>query len=154
MLRWLLLSVVVVGTDQLTKFLALKYLVRHSPVEVLPFLNFTLTFNTGAAFGFLNNAPGWQNIFFIAVATLASTLIFFMLKNATVHERFLKVGLALILGGAVGNVIDRLLYGHVIDFIDVVFGSWHFWTFNVADSAISIGAVFLIWDAFFVKKSS
>lgn len=147
MLRYLWISVLVIVLDQASKYAAVRLLIRHAEVKVLPFLNFTLTFNTGAAFGFLNDAAGWQNIFFIAVALIASTLIFFWLRRLTRTEWPTAVGLCLILGGAIGNVVDRLIHGYVIDFIDTVFGAWHFWTFNIADSAITIGAIFIVFGS-------
>lgn len=147
MKKYLVLATGVVALDQLTKYLATIHLVRGS-IELLPFLNLTLVHNTGAAFGFLNDAAGWQNLFFIAIATIACVVIVFMLRRMPSGEVLVGIGLALILGGALGNLIDRLLYGHVIDFIDFYYGSWHWPAFNVADSAITIGAAILIFDAF------
>jgi signal peptidase II len=153
MLRYLWIAVLVIAFDQASKVAALRFLMRHSQVEVLPFLNFTLSFNTGAAFGFLNDASGWQNFFFIAVALAAAAIIFFWLRRLERHERLIAVALCLILGGAIGNLLDRLFYGYVVDFIDVVLAGWHFWTFNIADSAISIGAVLLVIDTLGIGKS-
>lgn len=154
MLRYLWVTAAVVIVDQVTKLAALRFLVRHVEVNLLPFLSLTLTFNSGAAFGFLGNESGWQRFFFAAIALIAITVIIFWLRRLERNDRLVAVALALILGGAVGNVIDRLVYGHVVDFIDVIFGSWHFWIFNVADSAISIGAVLLVLDALGVGKSA
>jgi len=153
MLRYLWVAAVVIAFDQASKVAALRLLVRHAQVEVLPFLNFTLSFNTGAAFGFLNDASGWQNFFFVAVALAATAIIFVWLRRLQPHERLIAIALCLILGGAIGNLLDRLFYGYVVDFIDVVFGNWHFWTFNIADSAISIGAVLLVIDTLGIGKS-
>jgi signal peptidase II len=153
MLRYLWIAVVVVAFDQASKVAALQFLGLHSQVEVLPFLNFTLSFNTGAAFGFLSGASGWQNFFFAAVALVAAAIIFFWLRRLLPSERMVAIALCLILGGAIGNLLDRLFYGYVVDFIDVVFGTWHFWTFNIADSAISIGAVLLVMDTLGIGKS-
>lgn len=147
MLRWLWLSVAVVVLDQLTKLAAVKFLVYHAEVNLLPFLNLTLTYNTGAAFGFLSTASGWQNIFFIAIALIAGAVIFFMLRGLSAGEHWQVVALTLILGGAIGNLLDRLIYGHVVDFMDFYISSWHFWTFNVADAAISVGAALLVMQA-------
>lgn len=143
----LLISAVVVALDQLTKWTALRYLTRHAEVAVTPFLNLTLVYNRGAAFGFLNDAGGWQHFFFVGLALVASAAILYLLYTTARSNRIVTVALALILGGAIGNVIDRLLYGHVVDFIDVYYGSWHWPAFNVADSAITIGAVLLVLDA-------
>jgi signal peptidase II len=147
MLRWLWLSVAVVVLDQLTKLAAVKYLVYHAEVNLLPFFNLTLRYNTGAAFGFLSSASGWQNIFFIAIALIAGGVIFFMLRGLSAGERWQALALTLILGGAIGNLIDRLIHGQVVDFIDFYLGSWHFWTFNIADAAISVGAALLVLEA-------
>lgn len=144
---WLLIAAVVVGFDQLTKWLAITRLTRHAEVAVAPFLNLTLVYNRGAAFGFLNDAAGWQNVFFIVVALIACAVITYLLLRMEPNNRAVALGLALILGGAIGNLIDRIAYGHVVDFIDVYYGTWHWPAFNVADSAITIGAVFLVLDA-------
>lgn len=137
----------VVALDQLTKWLALVFLAGSGPLEVLPFLNFTLVYNRGAAFGFLNRASGWQNTFFVAMALIAAVYVIYLLQRQERGSRWTAAGLVLILGGAVGNLIDRLVHGYVIDFIDVYYGAWHFWAFNIADSAITVGAGLLIWDA-------
>jgi signal peptidase II len=153
MLPYLWIAAAVVVLDQLSKFAAVHWLVRHEEVALLPFLNLTLVYNAGAAFGFLNSASGWQNFFFITIALIATAVIVLWLLRLGRGDLLVAVALTLVLGGAVGNVIDRLIYGHVVDFIDVVFGTWHFWTFNIADSAISIGAVLLVLDAFGIGKS-
>jgi signal peptidase II len=148
MLRYLLLlSAVVVALDQLTKQLADRYLSAYDPLPVMPSFNLTLSFNPGAAFSFLADAGGWQRWFFTVLAIGVSAAIVVWLRRITPGEWRLGVGLALILGGAVGNVIDRLIYGHVIDFIDVYYGDWHWPAFNIADSAITVGAAFLIVDS-------
>lgn len=142
---WIALAVVVL--DQLTKFAATNYLTQHGEIHLAPFLNLVLVHNTGAAFGFLSSAGGWQNVFFIIVALAASLFILWMYRRLGAQDRLLAVGLMLVLGGAVGNLIDRFVYGYVIDFIDIYYGAWHWPAFNVADSAISIGAVLLVLDA-------
>lgn len=144
--RWLALAAVVFALDQLSKYAALKHLV-NGEVAVAPFLNLVLTFNTGAAFGFLNDAGGWQNAFFIGVATLVSVAIVYMLRQLRSDQKFVAVALMLVLGGALGNLLDRIRFGHVVDFIDFYYRSWHWYTFNVADSAITVGAVMLALDA-------
>lgn len=146
--RVLWVSAVVIVLDQITKWAALKYLVRHAEVSVLPFLNLTLVFNRGAAFGFLSDAAGWQNMFFIGIALAACAFIIYLLSKAERGDYAVAYGLALVLGGAIGNLIDRFAYGYVIDFIDVYYGSWHWPAFNVADSAITIGALLLVLDVF------
>jgi signal peptidase II len=151
MWRYLWVSVVVIVLDQASKWAALKYLTRHVEMPLLPFLNLTLVYNTGAAFGFLSGASGWQNVFFIAVAVVASVIVVLMLRRLEAKDMQLVVALTLVLGGALGNLIDRLLHGYVIDFIDFYIGSWHFWTFNVADSAITIGAILLVLDSIGIR---
>ena len=147
MFRFLWISVAVCIADQATKYFALKYLMR-SEMAVTPFLNFALAFNTGAAFSFLSDAGGWQNIFFAIVAFVVSIIILFMVRRLGANDTQVAVALTLVLGGAAGNVIDRLRFGYVVDFIDVYYRSWHWPTFNIADSAITIGAVLLVMDAF------
>ena len=147
MWRLLWIAAAVFVSDQLTKFVAVDYLTRHGDVQLTSFLNFALVHNTGAAFGFLSSASGWQNIFFIVVASLACIVILWMTRRLTANDLMLGTGLMLVLGGAAGNLTDRLLHGYVIDFIDVYYRAWHWPAFNVADSAISVGAVLLIIDA-------
>lgn len=153
MLRYLWISVVVLALDQASKLAVVRNLVRHEEMPLLPFLNLTLTYNTGAAFGFLSGASGWQNVFFVGVALIAVVVIVAWLHRLERSERLVAVGLCLVLGGALGNVVDRLMYGYVVDFIDVIFGRWHFWTFNIADAAISVGAALLVLDAVGVGAS-
>jgi len=148
MWRWLWLAVGVLVLDQASKWLALARLALHEPVPLLPFLNFTLVYNKGAAFGFLSTASGWQNLFFIGVALVATAVILYLLRRTDARERWMAAALMLILGGAIGNLVDRLVYGHVVDFIDVYYGTWHWPAFNVADSAITIGATLIVLDAF------
>lgn len=147
MRRFAWIAVVVLVFDQLTKYLAADYLTRHGEIHLAPFLSFVLVHNTGAAFGFLSSAGGWQNIFFIVVAVAACAFILWMGWRLSAQDRLLAAGLMLVLGGALGNLVDRLLHGYVIDFIDVYYGTWHWPAFNVADSAITIGAVLLVIDA-------
>jgi len=150
-LYWLLLSAVVVGLDLWTKALAEQHLVLYRPVEVLSFFNFTLAYNSGAAFSFLADAGGWQRWFFSMVALVASIVIVGWLLKLR-GERMVALGLALILGGALGNLWDRLTLGHVVDFLDFHWAGYHFPAFNIADSAITVGAVLLILDMFIARK--
>lgn len=151
MKRYLWISTVIVVLDQASKWVALKYLARHVETPLLPFLNLTLVYNTGAAFGFLSGASGWQNVFFMAVALVASVVVIAMLRKLGSKDVQLAFALALVLGGALGNLIDRLVHGYVIDFVDFYIASWHFWTFNVADSAITIGAILLVLDSIGIR---
>ena len=147
MFRWMWIPVLVVLADQATKLLAMEHL-RHGSIPLTPFLNLALAFNTGAAFSFLADAGGWQNLFFVGVAIVVSFVILIMVRRLGASETQVAVALMLVLGGAIGNVIDRVRLGYVIDFIDVYYRAWHFPTFNVADSAITIGAILLVMDAF------
>lgn len=147
MRRYLWITVAVFVLDQLTKYAASDYLLHHGEVRVLPFLNLVLVHNTGAAFGFLSWASGWQNVLFIVVAAGASAFILWLLSRSPPADRMLAVALTLVLGGALGNLLDRLVRGYVVDFIDVYYGSWHWPAFNVADSAITIGALLLLFGA-------
>ena len=146
MFRFLWITVAVVVADQVTKYFALKHLMR-SEIAIAPFLNFALAFNTGAAFSFLSDAGGWQNLFFVGVAAVVSIIILFMIRRLGANDLQVAVALMLVLGGAAGNVIDRVRFGYVVDFIDVYYRSWHWPTFNIADSAITIGAILLVMDA-------
>ena len=146
---WLTLLIII--TDQASKYLAEKLLVLHQPVEIIPFLNFTLAYNTGAAFSFLHQAGGWQNLFFIVIALVMSIVLLAMLYRTPRKDLQFSLALWLVLGGAIGNVIDRLRISKVVDFIDFYIGEWHFATFNIADIAISIGAFLLIMDSLNVR---
>ena len=144
-LIWIALMVFVL--DQGSKLAAVRHLTRES-IEVAPFLNLALAYNSGAAFGFLHDASGWQNMFFVVVAIIVTFVIIGMIRRLGANDVQVAVALMLILGGAAGNVLDRLRLGYVIDFIDVYYGSWHWPTFNIADSGITLGAILLILDAF------
>lgn len=143
-LPWLWLSLAVIVIDQITKALVLAKLAPYESVPVLPFLNWTLVFNTGAAFSFLSEAGGWQRWAFTVLALGVSVMLVFWLRRTPRDQAWVAMPYALILAGAVGNVIDRIRFGHVVDFVDVHWQGWHFPAFNVADSAISIGAAILI----------
>jgi len=145
-LRWLWLTVAVIAVDQFSKHLVVDALELHEAVALFPSLNLMLAYNTGAAFSFLSSASGWQRWFFVCLALTVSLALMFWLRRLTSGHQLQACALALILGGALGNVWDRLTYGYVIDFIDVYYKNWHWPVFNVADSAITIGAVLLIID--------
>jgi len=155
MLKWLWISVVVIILDQVTKYLASTYLQFQIPEPVLPFFNLTLMYNTGAAFSFLSDASGWQRWFFVALAIIISGVIVIWLKKLKSNDLWLAIALAFILGGAIGNVIDRMWLGYVVDFIQVYYDRWYFPAFNIADSAITVGTVLVIIDGLSgLKKSS
>ena len=153
MKRWILIAALVALADQLSKWAALHWLKPGEVVYVTRFFNWVLFFNEGASFSFLSNAGGWQRWFFTALALVVSVWIVFQLR-AYHTQRCLSLGFSLILGGAIGNVIDRIELGAVVDFVQ-----WHvaghYWpAFNVADSAIVLGVVLIFWDWFFIKKNT
>jgi signal peptidase II len=145
MLQWLGLAFILLLLDQFTKLLILGYYHLGESTHVTNFFNIVRAHNSGAAFSFLAGGSGWQRWFFIGIAVAAVIFILFMLRSHA-GQRLFCFALACILGGAIGNVIDRLLHGHVIDFLDFHYHRWHFPAFNVADSAITIGAACLILD--------
>ena len=145
--NWLWLSIVVVALDQWTKYLITDHLDEFEQVILLPVLELMRLHNEGAAFSFLSGASGWQRWLFTALALAVSAAILVWLRRLPARGRgLIAAGLCLVLGGALGNVIDRVLWGHVIDFIRVHYEDWYFPAFNVADSAITIGAGLLILD--------
>ena len=178
MLKLLWIAVLVVVVDQISKVAAVKYLTARA-IEVMPFFNLKLVFNSGAAFGFLSDAGGWQNFLFAIIALIVSFVVIAMARRLDTRDTQMAIGLMLVLGGALGNLIDRVRLQSVIDFFDVYFKSWpsfdipvvdlvychlansrgdwhayanevfhcHWPVFNIADSAISIGAVLLVLDA-------
>lgn len=145
--KWFALSAVIVVLDQLTKLWVLAFFAPGERLAVTGFFNLVLVYNRGAAFSFLSSAPGWQTPFFIAVAIVAAVVVSVLLVRMQGSVWF-RAGLALVLGGAIGNVIDRIRYGQVVDFLDFHAFGWHWPAFNVADSAISVGAALLILDSF------
>ena len=149
MLKWLWISLVVIVLDQITKVWASASLELYESIAVMPFFNITLAHNTGAAFSFLAQAGGWQRWFFTGIAVVVSVVIIVWMKRLPSGERMQAVALALVLGGALGNVIDRVIYGYVVDFLDVYYQQMHWPAFNIADSAITVGAVLLIWHSLF-----
>jgi signal peptidase II len=145
LLPWLGVAAIVVLIDQLTKITIAKLFIFGEQKFITSFFNLVLAYNKGAAFGFLNNQPGWQRYFFTAIAIIAVCAILYMLKKHS-GQRLFCWSLAMIMGGAIGNAIDRAMYGHVIDFLDFHLKGQHFPAFNVADMAISLGAMLFIYD--------
>jgi len=146
-LIWVWLSAIVVVLDQFTKWFVVDRFELYEILQFGPFLDLTRLHNEGAAFGLLAGAGGWQRWFFLALAGGIALAILWWLRSLPARGHYwLSIGLALILGGAVGNVVDRILHGHVVDFIQVHWGGAYFPSFNVADSAISVGAALLILD--------
>jgi len=148
MLKWLWLSLLAVIMDQASKLAIAGTMQLYESIEIIPFFKLTYVHNTGAAFSFLSEAGGWQRWFFAVLALVISVAIAVWLTRLKEHETLLAVALALILGGAVGNLIDRLAYGYVIDFLDVYYGTWHWPAFNIADSAITVGVMLMLAESF------
>ncbi|MBA4342458.1 MAG: signal peptidase II [Methylibium sp.] len=145
LIQWLLIAALIIIADQFTKVLILGSFQYGDSRYVTSFFNVVRVHNTGAAFSFLAGASGWQRWFFVGIGAAATVFILWMLRRHG-HQLLFATALSLILGGAIGNVVDRLLHGYVVDFIQLHWRGWYFPSFNVADSAISIGAVLLIWD--------
>ena len=145
LLRSLAIATLVLLLDQLSKWSALSNLKLGIPEEVLPFMNWLLLFNPGAAFSFLAQSSGWQRWFFTILGLAASLYILWLLRKNQ-SDKILSWALSLILGGALGNVLDRIMFGAVVDFIDLHYGNWHWPAFNIADSAISIGAALIVFS--------
>ena len=144
LLRYFVIATLTLLLDQLSKWSALSNLQMGVPEPVLPFLNWLLLFNPGAAFSFLAQGSGWQRWFFTILGLVACVYIVWLLRKSQ-NDKLLCLALSLILGGALGNVLDRIMYGAVVDFIDLHYANWHWPAFNIADSAICIGASLIIW---------
>ena len=147
-LKWLWLAVLVIALDLGTKAMATAMLTYGNPVPVLPSFNLTLLHNTGAAFSFLADAAAWQRWFFVTLAIVVSVVLTGWLRKLKAHETWTAIAIVLILGGAIGNVYDRVVHGYVVDFLHFYWQDWHFPAFNLADTAITIGAAMMIIDAF------
>jgi len=150
---WLGVSALVIALDWYSKLRISEALELYRPREIFSWLNITLAHNYGAAFSFLSDAGGWQRWFFVVLATVVSVVLLVWLLRLPRREWRTGLGLALVLGGAIGNLLDRVQLGYVVDFIDVHFGGWHYPAFNVADSAITCGVVLLLVDALVLSRS-
>jgi len=147
------IAAIVVILDQITKVWVDNSLKLYDQIPVMPSFNITLAYNEGAAFSFLSDAGGWQRWFFIGISVIVSVCLIVWLYRMTREEKWLSISIALILGGAIGNnLIDRVIYGHVVDFIQVFYKDWYFPSFNVADAAITVGTVLLLILTFFEKN--
>jgi signal peptidase II len=151
-LKWLWLAVIAIVLDFVSKQLAETYLTFAQPVYVLPVFDLTLLYNKGAAFSFLANEGGWQRWFFTVIAIGVSAVLTVWLMKLKPNEKLLSIALALVIGGALGNLYDRLAYGHVIDFIHLHWDNNYFPAFNIADSAISLGAAMLLFESLFLQN--
>lgn len=150
--KYLFISAAIIFLDQLSKWLVIHYLTFAEPKKLLPFFNLTVNFNPGAAFSFLGSASGWQVYLFSLVSFIVAILLITWLLRAKKHDVWIAIGLSLIIGGALGNFIDRVRLGFVIDFFDFHIKTWHFATFNVADSAICVGTFLLLTRLLFTEK--
>ncbi|MGO1297300.1 MAG: signal peptidase II [Vibrio sp.] len=153
-IRWLGLALLVFIAD-----IGIKYVVMNTMsygwenrVEILPFFNFVYVHNFGAAFSFLSDQTGWQRWLFSAIAFAVVAFLVFSMRRANSSDKWSNIAYALIIGGAVGNVFDRIVHGFVIDYLDVHWANYHWPAFNLADSAICIGAVMIVFEGFFAKK--
>lgn len=147
-MRWLWIAVVAFVVDQISKHMVVDDMELYQSIQIMPFFNLTYVHNYGAAFSFLSDAGGWQRWFFTLIAVFVSALILWWLRQTKKEQVLLPIAFSLILGGAIGNLYDRLVYGYVIDFLDFYYQGYHWPAFNVADSAIFLGAAILIIDAF------
>jgi signal peptidase II len=152
MLYFLWLSLLVIGADQITKLWILATFHEYEVLVIWPVFNLTLVYNEGAAFSFLANAGGWQKYFFIVLAVVLSIVMTVWLKRLQAHEKLTAWGLSLVIGGAIGNLVDRVAYGKVVDFLQWHWQEYYWPSFNVADSAITLGVVLLLWDSFRAHK--
>ena len=148
---WLFLSLIILVLDQITKTWVSTHLSFNQPVNILPYFDLRLLHNSGAAWSILADQGGWQRWFLSLLAIIVSIVIMVWLTRLDSKQRWLACGLALILGGALGNVMDRIIFGYVVDFIDIYYQAWHWPAFNIADIGISIGAVMLLIDAIIFK---
>lgn len=153
-LAWLVLSAAIIILDQLSKHWIMTNLNYGQPWEILPVFNLTLSYNPGAAFNFLSAADGWQRWLFTAIAVLVSIYIIYWLMRVSENDYLSKISLSFVLGGAIGNLFDRLQHGYVIDFIQVHYQNWYFPDFNLADSAITVGACFIILTLLIRRKNT
>ncbi len=154
-IAWISVSILIIAADQATKWAVIEWVPLYGKVPINSFINVTHHQNLGAAFSFLADQSGWQRWFFVVLATAVSgVMIVWLWRIRQEGPVVLMAGLSFVLGGAIGNLIDRAMLGYVTDFVQVWFGAWAFPSFNVADSAISVGAVLLIIDAFFVSRDT
>ncbi len=150
---WLLISALIVVLDLWTKNIATQNLTLYRPVELTSWLNMTLAHNYGAAFSFLSDAGGWQRWLFTGLAVAVTGVLLVWLLRLAATEKLTAVALSLIIGGAIGNLVDRIKHGYVVDYIDVYYRDWHWPAFNLADSAITCGVILLLLDGLILSSS-
>ena len=153
-LRWLWLTVLVLVSDILIKQYVYQNFKLYEPIEVMPFFNLMYAQNFGAAFSFLADEGGWQRWFFAGIAIAISLILMVMMYRDSAKKRLNNIAYALIIAGAIGNLIDRLMHGFVVDYLDVYVGEWHWPTFNLADMGICIGAALIIIESFLPSEKS
>jgi len=151
---WLLFSVIIVVLDLWTKQIATESLTLYRPIEINTWLNMTLAHNYGAAFSFLSDAGGWQRWLFTGLASVVTVVLVIWLLRLPANEKLTAAALSLVIGGAVGNLIDRIMNGYVVDFIDVFYQGHHWPAFNLADSAITGGVILLLVDGIFFASAA
>jgi len=154
MLKWLWISALTLLLDQASKLAIDGSMRLYESIPLLPFFNLTYAHNTGAAFSFLSSAGGWQRWLFTGLALVMSSVIAVWLARLQKHETLMAIALSLVLGGAIGNLIDRIAYGYVIDFLDVYYQTWHWPAFNIADSAICVGVGLMVLESFGVGRKA
>lgn len=152
MLKWLWVSALVLVLDQASKLAVNGSMQLYESIPLIPYFNLTYVHNTGAAFSFLAQAGGWQRWLFAGLAVVMSGIIGVWLARLKKHETLMALALSLVLGGAIGNLIDRVAYGYVIDFLDVYYQNWHWPAFNIADSAICVGVGLMLLESFGVGR--
>ena len=152
---WLryLAAILVIISDQISKKIAVDNLILHEPVAVMPSFNFTLMYNRGAAFSFLSDAGGWQRWLFSGLALVVSVVLIVWIYRLHKQEKLLSLSLSLILGGAIGNLLDRVFLGHVVDFVQWYYDRFYWPAFNIADASIFIGTLLLLWLSFFPERT-
>lgn len=151
---WFALSIVVILGDQLTKYLAATHLIPYQPEPLMPMVNLTLAYNSGAAFSFLSGTGGWHRWFFAVFSIIMCVVLIVWLFKLPRAAKLQSLAISLILGGAAGNLYDRAMWGHVVDFIDLYYQNYHWPVFNLADTAICVGAFLLVIDLFKEKRAS
>lgn len=150
--RWLLLAILVIVLDQWSKSLIVGHFELFERLPVMPYFDLVRLHNSGAAFSFLANASGWQNWFFAITALLVSVVLLWWFFQQPSGRVVVPLGLVLVLGGAIGNLIDRLAQGYVVDFVLLYYDRWSFPAFNIADAAITVGVILLLFDGFFLES--
>lgn len=153
-LQWLWIAIIIIGLDQYSKLLALQHLSYAQPKPILPGFNLTLAYNTGSAFSFLKDAGGWQKWLFVVFTSSVIIGILGWLWKMSKQQTLLAISLVLILGGGIGNLYDRLTLGYVIDFIQVYYKQWSWPVFNIADSAVCVGAGLFLIDTFLHRNNN